>query len=86
MQHPFSIETFRSWCLTQPEHRRYCYDDCYNCAFAQYLRSIGLDAHVQSDHWRLVETRKSYPLPPGLNDAVAARPWTFGALAARLGP
>lgn len=84
-------EQFKAWVRTKPADELYCYGDNDNCAMGQFLLDSGLclNPRVGGDYWRdgslpLLE-RNLHPLPERLRAALSRAPYTFGALAERLG-
>ena len=95
MRPQLTIEAFADWCDKQPAEKEYNYGSITDCAFCQYLQSLGFESvRVSPYGWRL---RNDGPfayraLPDGLDEAVRAGVeygsggplWTFGALSLRL--
>jgi len=88
MKNPLSPEAFADWCDKQPPYKVYVYRGQCICAFAQYLTAIGIvEAHVGPDNWCGIDWSGlpvAQVLPLGVQNAVVAKPHTFGALAKRL--
>jgi hypothetical protein len=86
MRNPLSIEAFTEWCEKKPAGEEYNYDDKYNCAFGQYLQSLGFEsASVGGYHWRPSAREESRVFPhPAMVGALATNPYTFGSLSKRL--
>jgi hypothetical protein len=88
MRNPLSIEAFTDWCEKKPAGEEYEFTDCRNCAFAQYLKSLGFERPiVWPDGWQRDAFDKPRRLPHPklnamLNNGLQGR--TFGALAKRL--
>ncbi|TPN03837.1 hypothetical protein FJ973_29790 [Mesorhizobium sp. B2-1-3] len=73
MKPQLTIEAFADWCEKQPAERKYPFMSMDDCACAQYAKALGIGNWVSaSTFWRVAE------------DIALDRPWTFGALAARL--
>lgn len=87
-QNVHSIRAFGNWVEKQHPSERYVYDDCANCAYAQYLKSLGYDrVRVGVDEACFIDVMgaiKKIRLPRGLDRAVGLGSNCFGALAQRL--
>jgi len=62
------------FCSKKPEDEKYLYVDPYNCAVAQFLKSIGVENYILT----------ADEIPNVFYKEVVAEPWTFGALTKRL--
>lgn len=82
MKPQLTIEAFADWCEKQPAEKSYDYMDTTNCAFCQYLRSLGIEANVGQTRYYVGDALR--PMPDGIDRAVDLGVRTFGALAARL--
>jgi len=82
-----TVESFAAWVSRQQPSEEYRYFDVFGCALCLFLKDHGIASPaVGGDYWRDrdAEARQEYPLPAALEGALARRPHTFGALAARL--
>jgi hypothetical protein len=78
-----SLFGFTQFCGAQPAEQEYDYLDNKNCAFGQYLKSIGYtDYYVGSTSWEDDGVEETYAIPH--HRAILAVPRTFGALYIRL--
>ncbi|WP_234844211.1 hypothetical protein [Sinorhizobium medicae] len=81
MRPTFDNAALIDWIAAQDPEQYYDYVSCRERLLAQYLRCRGFPhAFVDSERAQLrrygLDARD---LPPGWNDIVHAKPWTFGA-------
>jgi len=82
-----TVENFAAWVSRQQPCGEYRYFDVYGCALCLFLKDHGIaNPALGGDYWRDrdAETRQEYPTPSVLEEVLASRPHTYGALAARL--
>lgn len=95
MKNPISLDAFADWCAKQPADKHYDYHAVRDCAFAQYLRSLGFETAIVSPMQYCIGEGEVRPLPEGVDAAVYggifSLPFTlprtrhtFGALTKRL--
>lgn len=78
MKPQLSLEAFADWCEKQPAELAYDWHSTWSCAIARYVKTLGDD-----DLYRKVSNLRTSS--GVLCERLAlTRPWTFGALAARL--
>lgn len=78
---------FLAWLGAQDPRGAYSYCHCTDCAFARFLRFIGVhDPSVGGDYWRVGSSDLRYDLDPRVARSLpgCAGPMTYGALAQRL--
>lgn len=83
------FEDFLDFARGKPADETYDYVDNRNCAFAQYLKSIGVDnPSVVPGQWKRRFTTTRYDYDPRIDPAAAdidnGHDWTWGALVKRL--
>lgn len=86
------IEQFRDFTASKPAAETYDYDDCFNCAFSQFLKAAGFAERPSCSFvgwWDKAKPQADrHPLPDGVESAVwvsgKTSKWTFGALTERL--
>jgi hypothetical protein len=95
----FTIADVLAWARTKPADEGYCYTSSGHCALCQFLRETGRAEKPGVDPLTWTDLAKhsgrvEFPIPPALDDALAAHGqfrdrtvnrWTFGALVERLG-
>ena len=87
MKPAISREAFLQFCESKPADEVYDYTDPFNCAFCQYLKSVGYKRPAVNPHdWRPDRLHDSNrrDLPAGVDQAALRSSHTFGALATRL--
>ena len=89
MRNPLSLPAFLAWVEKQPADGWYNFLDTRNCAFCQYLKSVGFEQPaVGGFTWRPDRLKgATRPIPEAIrpllfSEGVGAE--TFGALASRL--
>jgi hypothetical protein len=83
-----NLANFRAWVARQNPRQSYDYTQGAFCPFAQFLHESGFPyARVSVLFWYpdIRDTRKTLDLPCRVVEPLALTPWTFGALAERLG-
>jgi hypothetical protein len=86
MRNPISIEAFAEFCERKPAGEVYDFFDNCNCAFGQYLQSLGFEKPVVSGFdWSFDKDDKAREFPhSGMGRALSTHPRTFSDLAQRL--
>jgi hypothetical protein len=83
----FTVADVLAWARTKPASETYDYCDNDNCALAQFLRETGRAkrARVNPLFWRDgVNSKRTHPIPHGLNDAALEGGETFGGFVEQL--
>ena len=80
-------DQFADWVKLQPADAEYDYTDNCGCALYLFLHEAGYNpASVAPRFWRAKSApHEAIRFAPRLEEAVFLEPWTFGALAERLG-
>lgn len=79
------FDNFKVWVDQQPKRKRYDYSNAFDCAFTQYLKSLGYDEAIVSPNTFSRNAGTGWcKLPVFIQDAVFGTPRTFGALSKRL--
>ena len=74
---------FAEWVAAQPANSRYDYQDCKNCAVAQFLRASGF-TEVTTGATCAKADGRWLTYPDHIISPIGDGEWTFGALAERL--
>ena len=81
---PYTSEQFKAWVDQQDPDASYNYMDNFNCAFAQFLKSMG-ETEVNVDGFRYYTSLGCRDIPHGAQQALyMAYPRTFGALSKQM--